>query len=235
VPDSLYPVVVAFCSQKGGVGKSTLAGAMAAAASAEKGVKVRIIDADELQETSRHWASRRAAAGSMNRIDVTVAHGVEDVRSLAGDADVLIVDAPGRASRDTLMIARQAHLIIQPTGGSSADLMPGMVLYRELEEAGIDRRRLVWALSRIDSDAEERELRATLEREGWTVLKGSLSSRSAYKRAMDAGLSVTETPFPTLNRKAATLVDSLNETLRKTGLANLAEAQQGLQRREEAA
>ena len=125
--------------------------------------------------------------------------------------------------------------VVQPTGGSSADLMPGMVLYRELEQAGIDRRRLVWALSRIDSDAEERELRATLEREGWTVLKGSLSSRSAYKRAMDAGLSVTETPFPTLNRKAATLVDSLNETLRKTGLANLAEAQQGLQRREEAA
>ncbi len=234
VPDSLYPVVVAFCSQKGGVGKSTLAGAMAAAAAAEKGVKVRIIDADELQETSRAWAERRAQGGTAAPIEVTVAHSVEDVRSLAGDADVLIVDAPGRASRDTLMIARQAHLVIQPTGGSSADLMPGMVLYRELEQAGIDRRRLAWALSRIDSDAEERELRTLLEGEGWAVLKGCLYSRSAYKRAMDAGLSVTETPFPTLNRKAATLIDSLNETLRRTGLALLEEAR-GMQQREEAA
>jgi chromosome partitioning protein len=210
--------VVAFCSQKGGVGKSTLAGAMAVAAAREKGVRVRIVDADKLQETSRAWAARRALASMKPAIDVVVAGVASAVSSLAGDADVLIIDAPGRASRETLAIARQAHLIIQPTAGSSADLQPGMLLYRELEQAGIDRRRLVWALSRVDSDSEERELRKLLEGEGWAVLKGCLFNRSAYKRAMDAGYSVTETPFPSLNEKAEALVNSFHDVLRRTAV-----------------
>jgi chromosome partitioning protein len=198
---------------------------MAVAAAQEPGVKVRIIDADHLQETSAAWVARRKAAGIVPDIGIAVADRVGDLKQLAGDADVVIVDAPGRASRDTATIARQAHLIIQPTAGSSADLMPGITLFQELEQAGIDRRRMVWALSRIDSEAEERDLRATLEGEGWAVLEGCLYNRSAYKRAMDAGLAVTETPFPSLNKKAQVLIDSLQATLRKTTLDILADAQ----------
>jgi chromosome partitioning protein len=223
--DSFFAVVVAICSQKGGVGKSTIAAAMAAAAAREQGVRVRIIDADQLQETSAAWVARRKAAGIKPEIGIAIADRIGDMKPLAGDADVLIIDAPGRASRDTLTIARQAHLIIQPTAGSSADLMPGITLFRELEQAGIDRRRMVWALSRIDSEAEERELRAALQGEGWAVLKGCLFNRSAYKRAMDAGLSVTETAFPSLNSKAQVIIDSLQATLRQTSLDILADAQ----------
>ena len=218
MPDSSFSVVVAFCSQKGGVGKSTLAGAMAAAAAQERGVSVKIIDCDPLQETSAAWVARRKAAGIKPDIGIAVPDKIGDIRSLAGGADVLIVDAAGRASRDTLAIAKQAHLIIQPTAGSSADLLPGMMLFRELEQAGIERRRLVWALSRIDSEAEERDLRRALEAEDWTVLRGSLHNRSAYKRAMDAGLSVTETSFPSLNAKAAVIIDSLQRKLHATSL-----------------
>ena len=226
MPDSSsFAVVVACCSQKGGVGKSTLTSAMAVAAAREPGVRVRIIDADQLQETSAAWVARRKAAGIKPAIEIAIAQRIGSLVELAGGADVLIVDAPGRASRDTLTIARQANLIIQPTAGSSADLFPGIALFRELEGAGIDRRRMVWALSRIDSETEERDLRAALEGQGWNVLKGCLFNRSAYKRAMDAGLAVTETPFPSLNKKAAVLIDSLQATLRKTSLDILAEVQ----------
>ena len=229
--DSSFSVVVAFCSQKGGVGKSTLAGAMAAAAAREHGVSVKIIDADALQETSAAWVARRRIAGIKPEIGIAVASRIGDLRAYAGDADVLIIDAPGRASRDTLEIARQAHLIIQPTAGSSADLIPGIMLFRELELAGIDRRRLVWALSRIDSEAEERDLRRTLETEDWSVLRGCLFNRSAYKRAMDAGLSVTETNFPSLNSKASILIDSLSKKLHATSLDILADVQARAQER----
>lgn len=215
--DSLLPVVVAFCSQKGGVGKSTLARALAASAAKEAGVKVRIVDVDELQETAHAWSARRAAQGYRPEIPVVVPHRITDLKELAAiDDDILIIDAPGRASRDTLVIAKQAHLIVQPTAGSGDDLLPGMALYRELEEEGIPRGRLVWALSRIDSDSEERDLRMLLTGEGWQVLKGCLFNRSAYKRAMDSGLSVTETPFKSLNDKAGELVDSLNDALKAT-------------------
>jgi chromosome partitioning protein len=216
VSDSILPVVVAFCSQKGGVGKSTLARALAAAAAKDTGVRVRIIDVDELQETAHAWAERRAKLGLTPTITVTVAERIDNLRGLAGDADVLIVDAPGRASRETLTIARQAHLVVQPTAGSSDDLLPGIALYKELVEERVDPKRLVWALSRVDSEVEERDLRQFLEGQGWRVLKGCLFNRSAYKRAMDAGYSVTETAFPSLNKKAAALIDSLHETLRQT-------------------
>lgn len=227
VTDSPLPVVVAFCSQKGGVGKSTLARALACAAAKENGVKVRIVDADELQETAHAWSTRRAEQGIKPQISVIVPHRFTDLKQLAApDDDILIIDAPGRASRDTLVIAKQAHLIVQPSAGSGDDLLPGMALYRELEEEGIPRERLVWALSRVDSEAEERDLRQFLNEQGWQVLKGCLFNRSAYKRAMDSGLSVTETPFKSLNEKAAELVDSLNDALKATVMGIYAETTQ---------
>src|SRR5262245_57341102 len=87
--DSFFGVVVAFCSQKGGVGKSTLAAAMAAAAAQERGVNVRIIDADPLQETSAAWVGRRRAAGIRPDIGIAVADRIGGLRALAGGAGVL--------------------------------------------------------------------------------------------------------------------------------------------------
>jgi chromosome partitioning protein len=224
MPDPVLPVIVAFCSQKGGVGKSTMARALAAAAARDTGVKVRIVDFDELQETSRGWAERRRELGVTPVIDVTVAHSTQSLRALGADVDVLIVDAPGRASRETLSIARQAHLVVQPTAGSSDDLKPGIALFDELVEEGVRRDRLVWALSRVDSEAEERDLREFLGEAGWAVLDGCLFNRSASKRAMDAGRAVTETPFKSLNDKATELVDSLNGALKRAVLAIYHEA-----------
>jgi hypothetical protein len=93
---------------------------------------------------------------------------------------------------------------------------------------------MVWALSRIDSEAEERELRAALEGKGWTVLEGCLFNRSAYKRAMDAGLSVTETAFPSLNARARVLVESLRKTLRQTSKTILDELEEARARADQA-
>ena len=230
--DSPLPVVVAFCSQKGGVGKSALARALACAAARESGVRVRILDVDLMQETTRAWAERRAAQSITPHIPVVVPHELTNLRQFAApDDDILIVDAPGRASRDTLVIAQQAHLIVQPSAGSGDDFLPGLLLYRELVEQGIPRQRLVWAISRIDSEVEERDFRAFLRGEGWSVLDGCLFNRTGYKRAMDAGLSITETPFPSLNAKAAMLVDSLNEALKATVLGIYTETASRSQRK----
>ena len=53
-------VIVGFVSQKGGVGKSTLARALATVA-AEAGIKVKIADLDPQQQTIARWEERRAA------------------------------------------------------------------------------------------------------------------------------------------------------------------------------
>jgi chromosome partitioning protein len=51
-------VIVGFVSQKGGVGKSTLARALATSAAAA-GTKITIADLDIQQETVKRWADRR--------------------------------------------------------------------------------------------------------------------------------------------------------------------------------
>ena len=62
------PVVVAFISQKGGVGKSTLARAFAAVVSLA-GLAVRIADLDPQQATAMQWGKVRRTNDSPTSID----------------------------------------------------------------------------------------------------------------------------------------------------------------------
>ena len=59
--------VIAFVSQKGGVGKSTLARALAAVCS-KAGLEVVLADLDPRQQTLVHWQKARAGE-TLNPID----------------------------------------------------------------------------------------------------------------------------------------------------------------------
>lgn len=204
--------VVSFCSQKGGVGKSTLACAFASYV-ARAGAVVKLIDFDPQQSSSWEWNEARRGLGHSPALDVLEAATSEDVKGLLTGAAVIIVDGPGRASKATLELARVSHLVVQPTGGSRNDILPAERVFRELVEAGIPKDRLTFALCRIDSDAEEKGTRAYLEHLGYAVLPGSLPSRSGYKVAQNSGFSVLETNYPSLNQKAAELVGALAERM----------------------
>jgi chromosome partitioning protein len=115
-------------------------------------------------------------------------------QAMAGMADdeLLIIDAPARAGRRTLDIAKAADLIIQPTSGSIDDLRPAIVLYHELAQAGIPRERLVLALSRTLTAAEEDAARSYIGKAGYEVLAGAIPERAAYREAHNRGQAVTE-------------------------------------------
>jgi len=204
--------VVSFCSQKGGVGKSTLACAFASYV-ARAGAQVKLIDFDPQQASAWEWNETRRGLGHSPALDVAEAATSDDVMGLLTGAAVIIVDGPGRASKATLELAKVSHLVVQPTGGSRNDILPAERVFRELIEAGIPRQRLTFALCRIDSDAEEKGTRAYLESLDYAVLPGCLPSRSGYKVAQNAGFSVLETNYPSLNRKAAELVGALAERM----------------------
>jgi chromosome partitioning protein len=201
-------MIIACVSQKGGVGKSTLARALAREA-AVNGLRVKLADLDTQQGTSSNWHRRRLDAGAEPTFSTEAFKTASQAIRMADQFDVLVIDAPARASVATLEIARAAALVVQPTGASADDLHPAVLTFHELIREGIPQGRLAFALCRIGTDAEEVEARAYIEQAGFYALPGFLPERPAYRQAQNLGLSITETRFPQLNRRADELLQAV--------------------------
>jgi chromosome partitioning protein len=200
--------VIALVSQKGGVGKSTLARALAREAAAG-GLRVKIADLDVQQGTSTDWNRTRLAAGIEPTISVESFKTAAQALAAVDHFDLLVIDGPARTSQATLDIARAADLVVQPTGASLDDLRPAVREFHALAKAGVPLDRLAFALNRIGTDAEEADARAYLAEAGYDVLGGCLVERPAYRKAQNEGRAVTETRYAALNTRADALIQSL--------------------------
>lgn len=201
--------IVGFVSQKGGVGKSTLARLLAREIAAG-GASVKIADVDIQQGTSYEWAKRRAQNNIEPEIRIETFSSIKTALAEAGQYDVYIFDGAPHASKDTLAIARAADLVVIPTAQGLDDLNPSILLGHDLLSEGIPARRIVFALVKVtDSDAEVRAAREYIERAGYTVLPGELPVRTGFSKAHDVGRAVSEAPFPSLAGKADRLAQSL--------------------------
>lgn len=208
--------VVAFVSQKGGVGKSTLARALAREAAAG-GLRVKVADLDTQQGTSVDWHRQRLSAGIEPVVSVEAFATAAQALGVANGYDILILDGPARTSQATLEIARAANLVVQPTGASLDDLRPAVREFHGLVKAGVPTARLAFALNRIGTPAEEAETRAYLEEAGYSVLAGSLLERPAYRQAQNVGNAITETRYAALNGRADVLIQSLIDRVTNNG------------------
>lgn len=200
--------VVAFVSQKGGVGKSTLARALAREAAAG-GLKVKVADLDTQQGTSVDWHRLRLSAGIEPVVSVEAFATAAQALAVAGGYDILVIDGPARTSQATLDIARAANVVVQPTGASLDDLRPAVREFHALVKAGVPIGKLTFALNRIGTPAEEADARSYLEEAGYSVLAGALVERPAYRQAQNVGQAVTETRFTGLRERADMLIQSL--------------------------
>lgn len=200
--------LIAFVSQKDGVGKSTLARALAREA-AVNGLGVKIADLDTQQGTSVDWHRRRLDAGVEPTVSVEAYRTAEQALAQASRYDLLIIDAPARASEGTRRIAEKADLVVQPTNPALDDLTPAVLVFHELVKAGIPKDRLVFALNHVLTEAEEVAARGYLEEAGYSVLDGYIPSRTSYRDAQNHGRAITETRFAALNGKADQLIQSL--------------------------
>jgi chromosome partitioning protein len=204
------PVVVSFVGQKGGVGKSTLARTLAAIA-ARGLLSVKLIDLDTQQQTAVNWARTRTARGVAFPINAEAFESIEVALEASRGFDLVVIDTPGHASPATLEIARSSHVVVLPTGASSDDLYPTMLLLYELEERGIPKERLSIALCRLLELREEHAARKYIESAGYEALHGSIPERIGYRRAQNSGRSLTETSDASLNQRARTLMENLLE------------------------
>lgn len=200
--------IIAFVSQKGGVGKSTLSRGLAREA-AHNGLRVKIADLDTQQGTSVDWHRTRLHAGIAPEVAAEAFATARQALKVADRYDLLILDGPARFSSGTLEIAQVAHLLVQPTGASLDDLKPAVREFHGLVAEGIPKDKLAFSICRIGTPTEEAETRAYLTEAGYAVLDGCILERPAYRKAQNKGYAITETPFDSLNTQADLLIQAL--------------------------
>lgn len=208
-------VVVAFLSQKGGVGKSTLARSLGVVA-ARMGLAVLIADLDPQQRTLMRWSKTRGELDMKPRIRVEAFSEADDVFRAGKDADLVILDLPGQITDAATSIARNADLVVQPTSPSVDDLHPALLVFQALERVGSSRQGFLFALCRVLGEKEADATRDYLEGQGYAVARGCISERLGYRDALNLGRSLTESRQSNLNNAAnLLLLDILDRALRR--------------------
>lgn len=201
--------IIGMVSQKGGVGKSTLA-RMMAREFVEGGLATKIADLDTQQQTCTHWAGRRAENNVEPEIQVQSFASVKSALEDAPRFDALIIDGKPNASDQTMEIAKAADLVVIPTGQTVDDLHPGVVLAHTLRKKGLPIERIAFAMFKTTgSERENAAARQYLSQAGYAVLDGEVGVSTAYGSASDMGKAITETSFRTLNDRAAKLAQSV--------------------------
>jgi chromosome partitioning protein len=216
-------MMIGVVSQKGGVGKSTLA-RMIACEYAAAGWTVKIADMDVSQSTSFHWHGRRLQRGVQPEVAVERFNRIESVLRQAPHYDLVVFDGAPHATAMTLQIAQSSDLTVLPTGIALDDLEPTVRLAHELTYKGVRKEAVVLALCRVgDSVAEVSEAQRYIADAGYAVLDGALVERTAYRRASDGGKAVTETPFASLNEKAGEMMQAIVNRAKQLTIQNTKE------------
>ena len=180
--------VIAIVSQKGGVGKSTLAVHLAAEASTQ-GRRVLLLDLDP-QGSAMEWASRRGDRPP----DVSGANpasiGKEIDKARSEDYDLVLVDTAPHADHAALQAARSADLVAIPCRPSTFDIA---AISATLDLCKLANKQALVILnaapirSRVTAEAEE-----AIAEKGGKVSPIIIRQRVAFQHCMIDGRTAAE-------------------------------------------
>lgn len=207
-------MIISLLSQKGGVGKSSLARTIAVEYT-RSGWKTLLADIDSSQGTSNRWSeARRAKAGIEPQVETKVFPTAELAIRASNDYDLVVIDGAPHSTIATKDAAQASDLVIIPTGSSMDDLEPGILLASELAKS-LNSENIVFALYKTTSAAQERESRETILEYGFNVLPGSVRVMTGFINAFDSGFAATETHYDDLNKEAGQLIKAIVNKLQE--------------------
>jgi chromosome partitioning protein len=179
---------IAFLSQKGGSGKTTLAVHTAVAAH-ESREKVVLIDTDP-QKSATVWSEARENA---HPVVVTVSAGDLEKVLKAGREDKMslaIVDTAPHTAPDAARIAKAVDLVVIPCRPTAFDLA---AVSNAVEIVRAAKKKAVLVLSACPFRSPEiGETRNVLAEYGLPVCPYDITDRRAFSRAVATGRAVTE-------------------------------------------
>ena len=203
-------MIISLLNQKGGVGKSSLARALAVEF-ANNDWAVHVADLDRTQQTFFKWVGRREENNIKPALEVALYSDPKVALKAESNCDVLIVDGKAFADTHALEIALNSDLVIIPVGVSIDDLEPSLKLGVELVNKGVSRESIIFVVCRVPDNGEREAMNTRSSIKGWNfeVAQGWIPFKPSYSQAMDKGLAFTETPFKTLNEKADNIIEQL--------------------------
>lgn len=181
-------LIIACLSQKGGVGKSTIA-RLIARTYAISGWSVKICDFNTTQLTSQKWSKIRE---NMEVDPPILAEAyVSPTRLKREDVNLVVADGRPDSDQSSLEIARTSDLIILPTGLALDDLEPQLAFAKELKNKGVNPNRIMFVLNKTDdSSVALREAKEYLAE--FHVAEQDIVARNSYQRAQNHGLAISE-------------------------------------------
>lgn len=197
--------IVSFVSQKGGVGKSSLARLLAVHA-ARMGLKVMIADFDLEQLSCVEWSAQRMRSGIEPDIDVRPFKSLKKLRKLDSEFDLVVVDTRGLAEDLTEEVSEESNWVFLPTGTSMDDLRPTLALARKLGRSPQKASKIRLILSKVGrSDKQLTDAKIIINEAGFNVLSEVWPQRDGFVSEFDAGRAGSESSNPHLRAAAQSL------------------------------
>jgi len=179
--------VITFAQQKGGAGKTTLL-AHLAAAWAEAGRKVAVMDLDPQRSLTR-WAGLRADP-AIEVLESKDYRAGSDIRAARRTYDFVLVDCPGAATSLLENVIRESDLVLAPCQPSGMDVW---ALETVIETAAKLKRPLRIVLNRMPPRlASLDEVLTALGPSRALLLATQLGNRNAFSKAMLDGRTAPE-------------------------------------------
>ena len=202
------PTTAAFVSQKGGVGKSTLARLLRSGA-IHRGRKTLLADFDLDQLTCVEWGASRMRANLEPEVDTRAFKSLKKLRREEGVADFIVADTRGLADDLSTEIAEDSDVVFLPTGVSSDDLRPTLALARKLARRGAEGR-LVIVLSKVGrSETQFTKAVEAIEEAGFELLSEHWPQRDGFQSDLDSGRAGREARNPYLREIAERMEEAL--------------------------
>lgn len=211
-------MVIVFGSQKGSVGKSTIAGAMGISFM-ELGYSVYIVDADIGQDTVYDFVKDRAELAGKEAPIASKMKGQirQQVKQLAEKFDVVIVDTGGKEGVEFVSAGLTADMIISPIEYGGAESRTLATVEKELTQVrtlneDVPVYFVGTRLSAHSAHNDLEEIRDNINEEYpgiGTVCKSGLTFYREWKKMFLTGLSITELKQPKATAEFEALMHEL--------------------------